>query len=527
MATALAPSPAAAPGAAVGTSGLAPRPALLVVDDEPAMRDGIRRTLERRGYTVATASGGGPALEILRRRDVPIVLVDLRMPGMDGFELIERVRCERPETICVVVSAFATIEAAVQTTKMGAFDFVVKPFTPDDLLRVVTRAAEKWSLEREAGRLRAEREAHLLELAAEKSRLRTILLSMGQGLLVVNREGEVVLDNPEARRLLGRVGAGAGSCLPVASVLDDPAFLQAAAALLEGSAPEQTLELDVRRPEAGGGERCLRATLAPVRGEGGPPPGVVVLLGDVTVARAFERERAQFVSMVAHEVKAPLAAVESFLHLVLDGVLDQQPERRRQVLARCLERTGALVELVGDLLELTRAQSGSRERRVEEVDLGALAAELGAFHAELARGRGLTLSCQAEPDLPPVQADRRELERVVTNLLSNAIKYNREGGRVEVRVERRGAALALEVRDTGVGLSVAELARLGEEFFRAKNRRTRLVTGTGLGLSLVKKVVAGYRGVLEVESTPDVGSTFRVLLPLPGEAAGAEPGRPA
>jgi PAS domain S-box-containing protein len=519
VATALAPSPVAAAGSEV----LLPRPELLVVDDEPAMRDGIRRTLERRGYAVRAAADGTAALEALRQRQSPIVLVDLRMPGMDGFELIERVRQERPETICIVVSAFATIEAAVQTTKMGAFDFVVKPFAPEDLLRVVNRAAEKWTLEREAGRLRAEREAHLLELAAEKSRLRTILQSMGQGLLVVNREGTVVLDNPEARRLLGRVAAGAGTRLPVAEVLGDPAFLQAAAALLDGSAPVQARELDVRRAEAGG-ERCLRATLAPVRAESGPPPGVVVLLADVTEARAFERERVQFVSMVAHEVKAPLAAVESFLHLVLDGVLDEQPERRRQVLARCLDRTGALVELVGDLLELTRAQAGGRERQAEAVDLGALAAELCAFHAELARARGISLASQAQADLPPVLADRRDLERVVTNLLSNAIKYNREGGRVDVRVDRRGAAVALEVSDTGVGLGPAELARLGEEFFRAKHRRTRLVTGTGLGLSLVKKVVEGYRGALEVESAPDVGSTFRVLLPLPGDAA---PGAPA
>lgn len=492
------------------------RPGLLVVDDEPSMREGIRRTLARRGYSVSTACGGAEALDLLRRNDIPVALVDLRMPGMDGFELIERVRRERPETVCIVVSAFATIEAAVQTTKMGAFDFVVKPFAPEDLLRVVDRAAEKWALEREAGRLRAEREAHLLELAAEKSRLRAILQSMGQGLLVVNREGAVVLDNPEARRLLGRVSAGAGVRLPVGDVLGDPAFLQAAAALLEGGAAEQALELDVRH-----GERCLRATLAPVRGAQGPPPGVVALLADVTEARAFERERGQFVAMVAHEVKAPLAAVESFLHLVLDGVLDQQPERRRQVLARCLERTDALVELVGDLLELTRGQAAGRERHLEDVDLGALAAEQTAFQAELARARGLTLSFQGGTGLPRVQADRRELERVVTNLLSNAIKYNREEGRVEVRVERRGAALALEVTDTGVGLSPAEVARLGEEFFRAKNRRTRLVAGTGLGLSLVKKVVEGYRGALEVESTPDVGSTFRVLLPLPAEPAGA------
>ncbi len=385
-------APLVAPGPA--------RPALLVVDDEQPMREGVRRTLQRRGYPVCVAGDGGEALRLLAASGPPIVLVDLRMPGMDGFELIERIRRERPETICIVVSAFATIEAAVQTTKMGAFDFVVKPFAPDDLVRVVDRAAEKWALEREARRLRAEREAHLLELAAEKSRLRTILQSMGQGLLVANRDGDVVLDNPEARRLLGRVAAVPEDHTPIAQVLDDPAFLGAVRSLLDGGAAEQAMELDVRRADAGGAERCLRATLAAVRHDGGPTLGVVVLLADVTDARAFERARSLFVTMVAHEVKAPLAAVEAYLNLVLDGTLDGQAEKRQQVLARCLERTGALVALVNDLLEITRHESASREVRAEPVDLAAVATELAAFHSELARRREVEVTVRAGDGLP-------------------------------------------------------------------------------------------------------------------------------
>jgi two-component system, OmpR family, phosphate regulon sensor histidine kinase PhoR len=496
------------------------RPPLLVVDDEPGMRAGMKRTLERRGYPATAAGSGVEALEALAAQPIPIVLVDLRMPGMDGFELIEHIRRERPETICIVVSAFATIEAAVQTTKMGAFDFVVKPFLPDDLLRVVDRAAEKWSLEREAARLRTEREVQLLELADEKSRLRTILQSMGQGLLVVNLDGDVVLDNPEARRLLDRVAAPPGARPPVAELLDAPAFLDLVHTLAHGDAPEQALELDVRRPSGAGKERVLRATLAPVRDEAGRARGVVVLLADVTEARAFERARSQFVSMVAHEVKAPIAAVESYLHLILDGTLDSQPERARQALRRCLERTGALVALVHDLLEITRRESPTCERHLEPLDLAALASELGQFHAELARGRGVEIVVAAPAGLPRVLADRQEIERVLTNLLSNAVKYNRDGGKVLVSLATRGGALVLEVRDTGIGMSEEERARLGEEFFRAKNPRTRAITGTGLGVALVRRIVESYRGSLEVESAPESGSAFRVLLPIGAERSG-------
>lgn len=490
------------------------RPELLVVDDEFGIREGIRRTLERRGIHATHVGSGAEALELVAAREFPIVLVDLKMPGMDGFEVIERIRELRPETICIVVSAFATIESAVQSTKKGAFDFVVKPFAPDDLLRVVNRAAETWCLAREAARLRAERESHLLELVAEKSRSRTIISSMGQGLLVVNVDGEVVLDNPVARRLLDRVAA-AERRLPVASVLDDAAFLEAVRGLLGGGEATRAAELDLVRKREGGEALYLRATLAPVRDEQGRTLGVVVLLADVTAAKSLERTKNLFVSMVAHEVKAPIAAVESYLHLIVDGTLDSRPERQKQILSRCLERTGALVALVQDLLEITRREALAHRRHLESVDLAALSADLVSFHAETARGKGVRLVLDAEPGLPALAADRNEMERVLNNLLSNAIKYNRQGGEVRVRLTRRSAALSLEVADTGVGMSQEEVARLGEEFFRAKNPRTRQVTGTGLGFVLVKRIVEGYQGAVEVESVPEQGSTFRVLLPLP------------
>ena len=179
------------------------RPAILVVDDELGFREALRRVLGNRGYAAETAANGEQALDLASRKPFGLALVDLKMPGIDGFEVIERLRTISPQTLCIVVSAFATVESAVQSTKKGAFDFVVKPFVPDDLMVVVRRAEERWRLAAEAERLRQERDAHLLEIATEKSRLRTIIESMADGVLVVNIDAEVVLDNPEARRLLG------------------------------------------------------------------------------------------------------------------------------------------------------------------------------------------------------------------------------------------------------------------------------------------------------------------------------------
>jgi len=498
-------------------------PPILVVDDEIGYREGIRRILSARGYTVHVAASGKQALQFATDAEFPIVLVDLKMPVMDGFELIERLRQIRPKTLCIVVSAFATIESAVQTTKMGAFDFVVKPFVPDDLIVVVNRATEKWILGREAERLRAEREANLLELAHEKSRLRTILQSMGDGLLVVNINGDVVLDNPIARRLLGKVQAQSMQG-PVSSWLDDDKVLGEIGRMLDGSGSELAVSLEMRVATEGEGnpDRYLRVTLAPVRNETQQLMGVVVLLADISDAKAFERMKTLFVSMVAHELKAPIGAVEGYLNLILSGALDTDQERLKKIVARCLERTGALLTLIQDLLEITRREAGRHERRIESLDMAALTSSLVEFHRNEIEQHGLRAELKVDEGVRAVSADRGDMDRVITNLVSNAIKYNRKGGSITVHLSMLGDLLRLEVTDTGIGMTPEETRRLGEEFFRAKNPATRSITGTGLGVALVKKIVDSYNGALEVDSVLDQGTTFRVLLPTEPRSGSVE-----
>jgi two-component system, OmpR family, phosphate regulon sensor histidine kinase PhoR len=497
------------------------KPAILVVDDEIGYREGIRRILAGRGFESRTAENGMEALKLIAEGDFPIALVDLKMPEIDGFELIERVRAVKPSVLCIVVSAFATIEAAVQTTKMGAFDFVVKPFMPDDLMVVVNRAVETWRLTSEAERLRAEREAHLLELSAEKSRLRTIIQSIADGILVVNIDGDIVLDNPITRRVLGKVHTPRLEG-KVADLIRDSKFLAEIQRMLRGDGAEVGVVMELKLAAADAEEdRYARATLAPIRDERGTMLGVAVLLADITKAKTFERMKSLFVSMVAHELKAPLGAVEGYLNLLREGAFDKTPGKRAEVVGRCLERTGALIELIQDLLEITRRDLMERERRIEPVDAGAVCRNIAEFHQSEAARRGLSLGVEADGDLT-LLVDKGDLERVMTNLISNAIKYNRDGGRALVRVRPRGAVLTIEVEDTGVGLSADELKRLGEDFYRAKNERTRHIAGTGLGVALVKKIVESYGGALEVESTPEVGSTFRVVLPF-GERISVPP----
>ncbi|HQP39133.1 MAG TPA: HAMP domain-containing sensor histidine kinase, partial [Polyangiaceae bacterium] len=227
-------------------------------------------------------------------------------------------------------------------------------------------------------------------------------------------------------------------------------------------------------------------------------------------------------SMVAHELKAPIGAVEGYLNLILSGALDTDQERLKKIVARCLERTGALLTLIQDLLEITRREAGRHERRIESLDMAALTSSLVEFHRNEIEQHGLRAELKVDEGVRAVSADRGDMDRVVTNLVSNAIKYNRKGGSITVHLSMLGDLLRLEVTDTGIGMTPEETRRLGEEFFRAKNPATRSITGTGLGVALVKKIVDSYNGALEVDSVLDQGTTFRVLLPTESRSGSVE-----
>jgi signal transduction histidine kinase len=168
-------------------------------------------------------------------------------------------------------------------------------------------------------------------------------------------------------------------------------------------------------------------------------------------------------------------------------------------------------KLIMDLLDLTRIESGQKRRTLAEVDLCASAALSLETHQALAQDKGVTLLF-----LPPgpvlIQADPGELEMMFNNLISNAIKYNHEGGSVTVELEEDAETIRVKVHDTGIGMSKEEMAKLFGEFSRIKNEKTRNILGSGLGLSILKRLASLYGGKVEVQSEPDHGSTFTVVL---------------
>ncbi|GAB4338729.1 MAG: response regulator [Calditrichia bacterium] len=481
---------------------------ILVIDDEPGMREGLKRLLGRQGHEVTVAERGKTGVELGTAREYDLYFIDLKMPDMEGTTVLKEIKAKYPEAICVIMTAFASIETAVETTRLGAYSYMPKPFTPDELARLTNRALERRWYILEARRLKEEQERRLLEIAHEKSRMHTVINAIDDGLLVVNQQGEVALFNPRFVQLLELSDAPVIGA-PVAPVLPEKMARQIQEVLANPSTSKTVQQEITIRPPA---EKVLMVNTTPITSENGVRLGVVSVFRDISKLKQLELVKSQFVNMVAHELRAPLGAILGYLDMVVNKTLGDEPETYQKYLERSLERAESLLELINDLLNISRMEAGKARREIEKVNLSEILQEQVEFYLSEAQKRGLEVKTEIAPQLF-VDVDKDELGRVFQNLISNAIKYNRENGQIFVRAKANDGYIQFEIEDTGIGMTPEERERLFEEFFRAKNRHTRKITGTGLGLSLVKKIIDSYAGSVEVQSEYLKGSCFKVKLP--------------
>ncbi len=365
---------------------------VLVIDDELGMRLGAERVLsgltidlpdvgEQVRFLVAQAESGEEGLEKIAAAVPDLVLLDHKLPGMSGLDVLDRLTADKRDVLTIMITAYASLETAISATKRGAYDFLAKPFTPAELKAAVRKAAHHVMLQRQARRL-----------AEEKRQVRF-----------------------------------------------------------------------------------------------------------------------QFISVLAHELKAPLAAIEGYLRIIQDRSAGDDQAAYDHMLDRSLVRLEGMRKLIVDLLDLTRIESGQKQRDLKDLDVREVARTSIETLLPSARERNIAIRLHA--DAPVVlSADRGEIEIILNNLVSNAVKYNRDGGQVDVTVRADEQSVALEVRDTGIGMSREDLERLFQDFVRIKNEKTRNILGSGLGLSTLKKLATLYGGEVSVTSEPDVGSTFTVVL---------------
>lgn len=366
---------------------------VLVIDDEPGMRMGVERTLNGETLNfwgtddleveVESAGTGCEGVAKVLEGKPDIMFLDYKLPDMNGIEIIEKLGEHAKDLIIIMITAYASIEVAIEATRKGAYDFLPKPFTPNELRTVTRKAAERILLARKNA-----------QLAHEKKQVR------------------------------------------------------------------------------------------------------------------FE-----FIRVLGHELKAPLGAVEGYLELMKTKTLGDNLDSYLQFIERSSIRLQQMRKLIVDLLDMTRLESGKKSRNLVAVDLRKAAENAIELATPAANARSISISLEAPATLS-IMADVGEIDMMLNNLISNAVKYNRDEGKVMVRLEQTADNISVQVADTGIGMSTEEQQKLFKEFSRIKNAKTANILGSGLGLSILKRLAELYEGNISVASEPDQGTTFTLTIPV-------------
>jgi two-component system, sensor histidine kinase and response regulator len=370
-----------------------PKIKILVVDDEPGIRSGVARILrnfrvdypfmdEPYEYEVLEAETGERAIEIIAENMPEILLLDNKLPGIQGIEVLEHVKKNRLNIIVVMITSYASLELAVKATSDGAYDFIPKPFTPQELKSSIENITKKLFFKSVSNRLQ----------------------------------------------------------------------------------------------DAG------------------------------------RQVRFQFLSLLSHELKSPLNSIEGYVEMIRERQMGENLKDYDQILGRIQERIKGMRTLVLDLLDLTKVESGNVKREPQPVKLATIARSAIESMHPYSIQRDIRVALHADPEIT-LCADPEEMEIIFNNLISNAIKYNRKNGSVDCFIEENNHAIGIRVTDTGIGMTQPEIDKIFQDFVRIKNEKTKNITGSGLGLSIVKKLIDSYNGKIEVTSVPDSGSTFIVTLP--------------
>ncbi len=483
---------------------------ILVVDDEEIIRIGCQRILEDQKYIVDLAVNGRMGWEKIQAQpDYDLVLLDLMMPEMGGMELLEEIRRMDPNIVVIMITGFATIETAVDAMRKGAYDYLPKPFSPDELRAKINRGLEKRRLTLEAEQLRGERDRNLLELANEKSRTLTLINCMTEGIIATNRAGQIVLINPAACNMM-RLSRDKAIGTTVKGLLENPELEKQISEMLE---TVQRNAIVKRQEFVTSDKRVLQASTAPIIDDQGETLGTITTLADITEDKKIEQMKSDFIRLVSHELKAPIAAIEGYLNLIIEGLTGGDRQKEMDIILRSRDKAENLLMLINDLLDLSRAERKT-SKTLTPIDITNVLKETIDFYQNEAASKSLTLTAHLPPQLPPVLGNQDDLGRVFANLISNAIKYTPEKGTVEVSADQHEGQIVVQVKDTGIGMSEEDLQKIFGEFFRAKNAVQRKISGTGLGLAICKRIIDDHNGHIEVKSKLDEGSTFTIILPI-------------
>ena len=541
---------------------------ILIVDDNANGRYLLQTVLESAGHRVTAAPDGERALEQARSSRPDLLITDILMPRMDGYQLCRAWKAD--PVLGGVPLAFYTASYTDPAderfaTGLGADAFWRKPMEPRELLRRVEELgsaaaapAREPELTDEAAVLKQynarlveklEEKAHGLELAnvelratgeqlahevamkeqliaelsadvAERRRVeaelrrerdfsRQVLEVADLFVCILDVDLKVILFSAGAERITGFRAEEVAGHSAVERFVSAPSRdrVRGLIASLEcGDVVRE--EIDIATADGGGA--TLECAIA-CAGNDGVARSYNIFGVDVTERRRLEQLKSEFIQMVSHELRTPLTSIVGFTDVLGAARGDRLAEQAPVIAERLRQNADRMRTLVEELLEVNDIAAEGVTLFRSKTDLGAVVRRSAEA---VFRTPGHPLTVEISPDLPPVPCDSERIGRVVTNLVSNAVKYSPDGGPVRVRVWQAGAEAVITVADEGMGIATDEIDGLFDRFTQADMSSTRVFGGIGLGLYIVDAIVRAHGGTVRVESAPGVGSTFEVRLPV-------------
>jgi PAS domain S-box-containing protein len=504
---------------------------ILLIDDEPDIVRVLSRSLKADGYEVASATSGAEGLAEFARVHPEIVITDIKMPGMDGIEVLKQVKKREPEAEVIIITGHGDIHNAVESLHFGASDYINKPVRDEALAIALKRAEEKIDIRR-----RLKEYTHDLEDKIEKATqelrrrsnfLTKLIRSSNDGIVATDEQLRIVVFNPGAERIFGYLQEEVVNCrrLPELLPADIAGVVQHAM-----QARRSFRELPWREAQivSKAGESIPVRLSGSILYRGDQKLGTVSFFQDLREIKRLQRELVhserlvavgQTVAGLAHGIKNILHGLKGGSYLVDVGIAKKDDTKLRkgwEMIKRAIERTS---NLVLDMLSYSK----EREPQFEKCSPNAIAAEVCDLVRERAEQEHTELVCDFDPAVGSVFMDPHTLHTVLLNLVSNAVDacLFDENTSKKWQVCVRTAAeprkrIRLEVSDNGMGMNDEVKEKMFTSFYSTKGHR-----GTGLGLLVTHKLVEEHGGRIEVETQFGQGTTVRVWLPFQEDVSGA------
>ena len=348
---------------------------------------------------------------------------------------------------------------------------------------------------------RAELKDKLNEVSSRKNQIETILLHMTDGIIAFNMQGEIILINPAAKKFL--------SISPEDNTFDDifgkfklDINMEKVIYLESWTSTEQRIQVD---------DQYVKVLFAPFKNEDERPDGVIAVIQDITEHVKLDNMQKELVADVSHELKTPITSIMGYADTLLEGGYDE--ETQTKFLNVIASESRRMARLVTDLLTLSRYDSNKKKTQKETFDLGDLVKQCQEKLAIEIKKKGHTVHSFVTADVPPVYADKDDIERVVLNILTNSIKYTPDNGEIKIYVGFVYNDAYIKIFDNGIGIPEDDLSRIFERFYRVDKARTREMGGTGLGLSIAKEILDKNGGSIDIKSK--VGEGTEVVIRIP------------